>query len=487
VGFLKNVFAAVFPLEASMPMMLEAAMLAAYEEKGWDLDDSSYIGSGTHPFDPTARSWPTLSDMLRALDRLIPQYKLGREFEEKYRGSLVSRLRSLTEGTLGRVLDVPQSMDWQRLIESRAIIELEELQGNEEKALVMALLLGGINEALRERHARQPSFRHLTLVEEAHRLLSRPSSGDKAAALAVEAFADMLAEVRKYGEGLIIADQIPAKLIPDVIKNTHTKIVHRLFAEDDRQTMGEAMMMSDEQRDYLPKMAVGEAVIFCGGWHGPALAQIRADHANTEAAAPLTEADLQQRYIRQYWQQRHRYAPELTALGLFDDQPNRAEPFVELMSSTLKAQNQFLHLHLYLSEHMSEPDEAARARWRHLREWQLRWAGVMAEWQPRYTEWRARQRHPECWPRQGLAAVWMSVMLDANPLVQAKVDNGASLYLGIDHPDRSIRAEVSDVLIREISECERLEDRERFRKNLPVQTARELKNHIDHLCNFKRI
>ena len=79
----------------------------------------------------------------------------------------------------------------------------------------------------------------------------------------------MLAEVRKYGEGLIIADQIPAKLIPDVIKNTHTKIVHRLFAEDDRRTMGEAMMMDEEQRDFLPKLQVGEAIVFCGGWHGP--------------------------------------------------------------------------------------------------------------------------------------------------------------------------------------------------------------------------
>jgi DNA helicase HerA-like ATPase len=42
-------------------------------------------------------------------------------------------------------------------------------------------------------------------------------------------FCNLLAEVRKYGEGLIIADQIPNKLIPDVIKNTNTKIVHRLF------------------------------------------------------------------------------------------------------------------------------------------------------------------------------------------------------------------------------------------------------------------
>lgn len=52
--------------------------------------------------------------------------------------------------------------------------------------------------------------------------------------LGVEMFCNLLAAVRKYGEGLIIADQIPNKLIPDVIKNTHTKIVHRLFSAVDR-------------------------------------------------------------------------------------------------------------------------------------------------------------------------------------------------------------------------------------------------------------
>lgn len=125
--------------------------------------------------------------MIRQLDRLIPTYGLGKEFAEKYRGSLVSSLRSLTDGTLGQVLDVPQSIDFQALLERRAVIELEELQGGEEKALLMALLLGSLNEAIRARHARDPEFRQLTLIEEAHRLLSRPEPGDKTAAMAVEA------------------------------------------------------------------------------------------------------------------------------------------------------------------------------------------------------------------------------------------------------------------------------------------------------------
>ena len=38
----------------------------------------------------------------------------------------------------------------------------------------------------------------------------------------------MLAEIRAYGEGIVVAEQIPTKLVPDVVKNTALKVVHRL-------------------------------------------------------------------------------------------------------------------------------------------------------------------------------------------------------------------------------------------------------------------
>lgn len=86
-GFLKNVFAAIFPMEASMFAMVEAAILAAYEDKGWDVDDNEFL-PGSDPFDLASRAWPTMTDMIGQPDRLIPTYKMGKEFEEKYRGSL---------------------------------------------------------------------------------------------------------------------------------------------------------------------------------------------------------------------------------------------------------------------------------------------------------------------------------------------------------------------------------------------------------------
>lgn len=450
-GFLKNVFAAIFPMEASMPAMVEAAILAAYEDKGWDVDDNEFL-SGSDPFDPASRAWPTMTDMIGQLDRLIPTYKMGKEFEEKYRGSLVSRLRSLTDGTLGQVLDVPQSLSFDALLNHHAVIELEELQSGEEKALLMALLLGGINEAIRARFAVDKEFRHLTLIEEAHRLLSRPEAGDKAGALAVEAFADMLAEVRKYGEGLIIADQIPAKLIPDVIKNTHTKIVHRLFAEDDRRTMGEAMMMDEEQRDFLPKLQVGEAIVFCGGWHGPAHAAIRNDLAQTDNN-DHPALDLNGCGAQQLWRERTRYYPQFCRLGWLSADADNPQTFARFVRETRQAQKQLLRL--IAETALPAHAEAAFAR---IKQWHNTW-------------------HPVAQAQQAsLADAWMALLLDANPRPHANKENVKPL-----RPSNFL-AQTCQMLIETFA---RSSNRQEWGQHCGGVAAADLREHLDHLAQFK--
>ena len=82
----------------------------------------------------------------------------------------------------------------------------------------------------------------------------RPISGGRC-------IADLLAEVRDYGEGLIIVDQIPGKLIPDVLKNTNIKVVHRILARDDQDALAGSMGMTETQRGILTQLQKGEAVV----------------------------------------------------------------------------------------------------------------------------------------------------------------------------------------------------------------------------------
>ncbi|HES76240.1 MAG TPA: ATP-binding protein, partial [bacterium] len=312
VSLIQATLSAVFPMEASMPQLVEMAIIRAYEARGWDIHRNENLFEDD-PWRAESTAWPTFSDMIAQLDKIIPEQKMGKEFEEKYRGSLVSRLSGLTRGVLGTTLDAPYSMDFNQLIERNVIIELEGLPSPEHKALLMGLILARLAEAMKERHRTQPGHRHLTLIEEAHRLLSNPQPGESENRKnAVETFANLLSEIRKYGEGLMIADQIPNKLVPDVIKNTHIKIVHRLYAEDDRRTLGEAMMLDDEQRNFLPNLQTGEAIIYRGGWHGAVRAKISQGVRTDDS--PIAEDELLAQSEHLFWGQRHALQPHLAAV-----------------------------------------------------------------------------------------------------------------------------------------------------------------------------
>jgi uncharacterized protein len=137
---------------------------------------------------------------------------------------------------------------------------------------------------LRARAGRQEGLRHVIVIEEAHRLLRAGREG-RASAHAVELFASMLAEIRAYGEGLVIAEQIPAKLVPDVVKNTALKVVHRLPARDDRDLVGAAMNLDEGQSRQVVSLPPGVAAVFADGMDRPVRVRVPFG-GDGEAAAP---------------------------------------------------------------------------------------------------------------------------------------------------------------------------------------------------------
>jgi hypothetical protein len=105
---------------------------------------------------------------------------------------------------------------------------------------------------------------------------------------AVESFANLLAETRAYGQGVLIADQVPVKLAPEVIKNSNLKVTHRLVADDDRGAVGSAMVMDERQRRALATLRPGHAAVFAEGHDAPLLVQVPPG----EALALPSDSDL---------------------------------------------------------------------------------------------------------------------------------------------------------------------------------------------------
>jgi uncharacterized protein DUF87 len=298
----RTLFLAAFQSEEPFPQVLSAALTRVYEEAGWDLALGEPLTPGLTP------GYPGLADLQRTAEQVVRGIGYGPETSADVLGFIRVRLSSLRHGTTGRFLDGGHPIDFTRLLRRNVVLEIEDVGDDRDKAFLMGTVLLRLVEHLRlERREGfgggapeesgppdgsgrlgagpgQPGgLRHLTVFEEAHRLLRRPEGRDTVAAHAVELFAGLLAEIRAYGEGIIIAEQIPARLIPDVIKNTAVKIVHRLPAADDRDAVGATMNLSPAQSKYLVTLVPGEAAVATDGMDQPLLARMP-DGTSREAA-----------------------------------------------------------------------------------------------------------------------------------------------------------------------------------------------------------
>jgi DNA helicase HerA-like ATPase len=285
----KALFIASFQAEEPFPQVLSAALGRVYEEAGWDLA----LGEPCRG----EAAYPTLTSLQRAAERVVAEIGYSQRVTDDVLGFVRVRLASLRRGTTGRFLEGGHPLDFGALLQGNVVLEIEDVGDDADKAFLMGTVLIRLAEHLRLTHrtaGRPPGLAHLTVVEEAHRLLRRPALGGAggagAAAHAVELFAGLLAEIRAYGEGLVIAEQIPARLVPDVIKNTAVKVTHRLPAADDREAVGATMNATPHQSRYLVTLPPGQAAVFSDGMDFPVLVKIK-DGTEREAASPAATVD----------------------------------------------------------------------------------------------------------------------------------------------------------------------------------------------------
>lgn len=273
MDFLKAVFDAAFVMYAPMPYVLEECIHRVYEDKGWNLTASSNPrGQGDHSF-------PTLSDLYDKIGDVVERMGYQDRTTMDIRAALQTRIRNLTLGGKGMMLNSRRSIPFEEIMAHPTVLELRYLGNDEEKAFMMGLILMAIWESHEASQGdagpKRQGLVHLTVVEEAHRLLKNVPTERVSEEMSnvkgkgVETFCNLLAELRATGEGIVVADQIPSRLAPDVIKNTNLKVLHRMVAREDRVAMAGAMNISELQQRHVVRLATGDAVCFCEGMDRP--------------------------------------------------------------------------------------------------------------------------------------------------------------------------------------------------------------------------
>lgn len=269
IDHLKSVFGASFVMWAPMPHVLERAIHEIYQDKGWNLVEN------TNPRGASHNAFPTLTDLYMKIDEVVSRLGYEEKVTMDVQAALKTRIDSLRIGGKGMMLDVKKGIPFAKLLGKPTILELEAVSDDDEKALLIGLILVFLQEFYASRGLIEGAgLQHVTVIEEAHRLLANVARGlDSEVAntrwKAVETFTNILSEVRAYGEGFTVAEQIPSKLAPDVIKNTNLKIMHRTVSEEDRKAVGGSMNLDDQKSKRVASLPVGEAVVFGEGDDAP--------------------------------------------------------------------------------------------------------------------------------------------------------------------------------------------------------------------------
>ena len=333
IDMVKASIESAFDMEAAIPQIIESALYESYSKYGWDILSGSN-SKFPNPFAENVYSFPTLSDLIKTIEEVVDKQGFDERLKNDYLGSIRARLMGLTVGAKGAMLNTPRSINFRDLVHRKVVLELENIKSGAEKSLIMGFVLSQLNEAIKAEFKDDSQFRHITLVEEAHRLLSKYTPGDSTNKKnGVEVFSDMLAEIRKYGESLIIADQIPDKMTPDVLKNTNTKIVHRIFAQDDKEAIGNTMSLNQEQKGFLSNLVAGRAVVFSQGWSKSVQVQIaqKIDTTNDK----IDESSIRRRALAFYEKKdNHSVFPELLSMDMAE---------IEYDAGTILSQLQQFH------------------------------------------------------------------------------------------------------------------------------------------------
>ncbi len=259
-GALLDLISVSMSMWGPLPNVVEQLIQEAYKRKGFTvLGDNSKLVP------------PRFSDLAHLIPEIVPKLGYKKETTDEITAALTVRLNKFCRGTLGQMLNTTQSVSFEALMQRPVILEMSQITNTDDRSFIMGLILNRCYQYwMARRHEATGELKHLLLVEEAHNLLGNiPESANSEQAnpkgKAVRNFANMLAEVRGFGQGIAIAEQNPGGLVPDVMVNTNIKIAHRVVEAKNREALGRSMLLTPQQENSLASLNTGQLLYYIGG------------------------------------------------------------------------------------------------------------------------------------------------------------------------------------------------------------------------------
>lgn len=290
---LKTAFAAGVSMSTPLDKIFEETINNCYSDFRW-LD--------TYTTDNKGKIF-NISDFIKCFQETFDEIGYTGDAKNIGRAGVV-RLNSLVN-----LFDNYFSIPIEDMLTKPTVIELAAIENSDQKALIIALLLLSILAYVNANYVGEGGLKNIILLEEAHVLLDAEANSGQGdanpSAIAQGLVKRMLAELRSYGVGLIIADQSPKKVGTDVVALTDIKMVFRLVEGADKDIIANSTGMSDAQSLRMGKLKPGEVFMFFNKLDEPE--EIITPNYRLENNISISLSDDGIRSLLRYWKSRQQY------------------------------------------------------------------------------------------------------------------------------------------------------------------------------------
>jgi hypothetical protein len=227
-----NVFAQAYWLMAGSKGLIQNHLQKLYDDYG------VFDGKSTYP---------TLQDLLDSIGRHHLQRQFGREagFMESARNRLEECILPLHD-----MLNCSQGFPVEELLNKTVIFELEGLLSENQIFLTTILMRYIFQYRISNRH--RGRLNHIILFDEGKMVYDR--NRDNIQGLGPNEVTQFTSQIREFGEGLIIADQMPTILSNSIKSNVYTIICLSQSGGENIRGMAMTMHLTKDQESSLTQL-----------------------------------------------------------------------------------------------------------------------------------------------------------------------------------------------------------------------------------------
>lgn len=252
---LASAFQAAFSMQQPLDMLFLRAIRVCYAEYGWrdysTAEDTDITLFGMHEF-------------IRVFKKMVEETNYDSKLKGNLQSAGVLRLMNLIEQN-SNIYDTIHTVPIEDLLNKPTVLELNAIENIEQKSLLMALILINICTFTKHSHKSEGRLQNIILIDEAHVLFGTKEVGEGVANpvnSTTKALQDMVAEIRSYGTGVIIADQSPSKIGREILACTDIKVAFRLVEESERKLFAGSTDLNAQALQQLAHLEDGEAFFY---------------------------------------------------------------------------------------------------------------------------------------------------------------------------------------------------------------------------------